>query len=293
MIFHVVFGRAWLARIATLLVVFLFAVEATAAAPQPGRSEQIAGLDVAVWLPDAATPGPWPVIVFSHGFHGCNRQSTFLTAALAQAGYAVFAPNHRDAACRDLRGWFRRPEAAFGSPVRWTPDTYADRADDIRHLLDALEHDRSQTLDLRHVALVGHSLGGYTALGAAGAWSGWKDPRVKAVVALSPYAVPFGVHATLGGLAGVPVMYQGGTRDFGITPFIAAAGGIYDQSPAPKVFVEFEGAGHFAWTDLNETYQPSIIAYSRAFLDQALKGIAMAPPLMQRGGDVTDFRSAP
>ena len=52
-----------------------------------------------------------------------------------------------------------------------------------------------------------------------------------------------------------PVMYQGGTRDIGITPFINKGNGAYPQSPAPKYYVEFDGAGHFAWTDLNPKYQ--------------------------------------
>ena len=38
-------------------------------------------------------------LVFSHGFHGCATQSTFLMQAFADAGYIVFAPNHRDATC--------------------------------------------------------------------------------------------------------------------------------------------------------------------------------------------------
>jgi predicted dienelactone hydrolase len=284
----------WPARLGLVLAMLLMAVAPSAVAGV--LQKQIAGLDVAVWLPDPASAGPWPVIVFSHGFHGCNTQSTFLTAALAQAGYAVFAPNHHDAACHDLRAWAERPDVSFGDPERWTEDTYADRGRDIRHLLDALQQDpayRDGRLDFQHIGLVGHSLGGYTALGLAGAWPGWKDPRVKCVVALSPYATPYGARSSLGGIAGIPVMFQGGTRDVAITPFVARAGGIYDQSPAPKFFVEFTGAGHFAWTDLNPTFQPSIIAYTSAFLDQSLKGTAFPPALKKRHGDVSDVRSTP
>jgi dienelactone hydrolase len=58
------------------------------------RNLHVAGLDVMAWVPSSDAPGPWPVIIFSHGFHGCGTQSTFLTKALADSGYAVFAPNH-------------------------------------------------------------------------------------------------------------------------------------------------------------------------------------------------------
>jgi hypothetical protein len=117
----------------------------------------------------------------------------------------------------------------------------------------------------------GPLLGGYTVLELGGAWRGWKDPRVKAVLALSPYAAPFIWRKTLSGID-APVMYQGGTRDYGITPFVNKGDGAYDQTPAPKYFVDFDGAGHFAWTNLRGTYHTAIIDYSLAFLDRYLKG---------------------
>jgi predicted dienelactone hydrolase len=240
-------------------------------APQKLR---IAGLEVAAWIPKAETPGPWPVIIFSHGFHGCSTQSTFLMQALADRGYAVFAPNHKDAACSNLRAWFSRPQARFGDPRKWSDATYADRARDIESLIDALSKEprfSGAPFDWKHLGLAGHSLGGYTVLGVGGGWPQWKDARVKAILALSPYAAPFIARQTLGGLV-APVMYQGGTRDIGITPSLNKGGGAYPQSPAPKYFVEFDGAGHFAWTDLNPKYQGAIIDYSRAFLDRYLKG---------------------
>lgn len=63
-----------------------------------GKSQryQIAGLDVAVWLPPH-TPAPSPLVVFSHGFHGRNTQSEFIMQSLAEAGYLVIAPNRKDA----------------------------------------------------------------------------------------------------------------------------------------------------------------------------------------------------
>jgi predicted dienelactone hydrolase len=248
----------------------VFAAETTST-PEKLR---VAGLEVMAWIPQPGTPGPWPVIIFSHGFHGCSTQSKFLMRGLADAGYAAFAPNHKDAACRNLRAWFNRPEEPFRDPTDWTDATYADRAQDIEKLIEALSKDprfRDPPYDWKHLGLVGHSLGGYTVLGVGGGWAHWRDSRVKAILALSPYAAPFINKQTLGGLD-APVMYQGGTRDIGITPFINKGNGAYPQSPAPKYYVEFDGAGHFAWTDLNPKYQSAIIEYSRAFLDKYLKG---------------------
>jgi hypothetical protein len=55
--------------------------------------------------------------------------------------------------------------------------------------------------------------------------------------------------------------------------------GAYDLSSSPKYYVEFDGAGHFAWTLLNKTYQDVIDTYSVAFLDRYVKGQKEPDPL--------------
>ncbi len=263
----------------------------------PARAEEhltIAGLRVAVWAPPATDQEKAPVVIFSHGFHGCATQSRFLTEALAKAGYAVFAPNHRDAAC-DGGGatWRDRAEEPFTKVDRWSDAVYRDRADDIRRLLAALKTDArwSARCDWSRLGLAGHSLGGYTVLGLAGAWPSWRLDGVKAVLALSPYDQPFLAKKTLGGLT-APVMYQGGTRDLGITPSVKKPGGGYDQSPAPKYFVEFDRAGHLAWSDFPSAAHQEMVAYARAFLDRYLKGDTAAL-LTRKAQGVTDLRYDP
>lgn len=290
--------RGFRSRLAILVAVFvswsLFAAStgsanSTTAAPQ---MIHVAGLEVAAWLPNRDTQGRWPIIIFSHGFHGCNTQSAFLMGALAEAGYVVFAPNHHDAACGNPRGWLAPPDAPFRDPTKWSDATYIDRDRDIENLLNSLARDArydSPSFDWQHVGLVGHSLGGYTVLGVGGAWESWKDTRVKAVLALSPYSAPFIQRQTLGDLD-APVMYQGGTRDVGITPFLNKGNGAYDQSPAPKYFVEFDGAGHLAWTDLRGTFHAAIVEYSRAFLDRYLKGRAFPRGLVEPHQGVSTVR---
>ncbi|HEX3952742.1 MAG TPA: alpha/beta hydrolase-fold protein [Stellaceae bacterium] len=264
---------------------------ATATAAEHGVS--IAGLAVTVWTPDAASTGPLPMVIFSHGFHGCATQSRFLTEALAAAGYIVFAPNHRDATCNGGNGhWFNRAEVAFGQPEQWTQATYRDRGDDLARLIAALRNDAqfARRIDWQRVALAGHSLGGYTVLGAGGAWPTWRLPGLKAVLALSPYAEPFIVRHTLSGLA-EPVMYQGGTADFGITPYIEKNAGAYDLSPRPKYFVDFKGAGHFAWADIGRNdMHPPIVAYSLAFLDHYVRGAVPSTILTHVSSGVARLR---
>jgi predicted dienelactone hydrolase len=248
---------------------------------RPVAEIDIAGRRVAVWKPAGpAPPGGYPVILFSHGFAGCATQSVFLTEALAQAGYFVLAPNHRDAGCGPgQQGQLfaklstMRSEQPFHRPASWTEATYRDRGADLEAILDTILKDnlfQGAQIDSNRIGLAGHSLGGYTVLALAGAWPSWKDRRVKAVLAVSPFCAPFIIKGSLGHLD-VPVMYQGGTLDIGVTPYVRRPGGAYDLTSAPKYFVDFGGAGHFAWTNLNKLYQSIIDDYAIAFFDRYLK----------------------
>jgi predicted dienelactone hydrolase len=213
--------------------------------------------------------------------------------ALAGDGYAVFAPNHRDADCGKLESWLPRPEVPFSNPENWSDETYADRAQDLKNLLNALQGDPrfgAPPFDWQHVGLVGHSLGGYTVLELAGGWPHWKDRRVKAVLALSPYAAPFAVQHTLNQID-VPVMYLGGSRDTAITPSLERREGAYEQTPAPKYLVVIDGAGHLAWVDNRATAKhPLTVDYSRAFFDRYFKGKLFPPSLKEPGPGVADLR---
>jgi len=259
------------------------------------QSVTLAGMDVTVWSKKMDRSVKQPVIIFSHGFHGCATQTRFLMEAFASAGYIVFALNHLDATCHGGKAHvFNRSDIPFRRPEQWNETSYRDRAEDIRHLIDAIRaDDRFRTrVDWSRFGLVGHSLGGYTVLGLAGAWPGWKLTGVKAVLALSPYSKPFVLNKTLGGLS-VPVMYQGGTWDFSITPTLHKSMGSYDQSSEPKYYVEIERAGHFAWTNIGRrTPREAIIAYSLAFMNHYVKGEPADPLLTQALPGVAQFRYA-
>jgi predicted dienelactone hydrolase len=280
-------------RALSLVLALVAVLIASNARGEPQQTDR--GLTFEVWTPPsfARTDARFPLIVFSHGFGGCARQSTFLMQALADDGYLVVAPNHADARCNraGLRERFR-PEEPFRNADAWSDQTYRDRRDDVENLITfVLNHEPyASHIDRSRIGLAGHSLGGYTVLGLAGAWPSWKDARVKAVLALSPYATPYLAHGTLGAML-VPVMYQGGTLDLGITPAVAKEGGVYDRSSAPKYFVEFERAGHLAWTNLNPTFQREIDSYALAFFNKYLKGertrLDAAPPQ-----DLADYRAA-
>jgi predicted dienelactone hydrolase len=189
--------------------------------------------------------------------------------------------------------WIDRPEQRFGEPAAWDETSFRDRADDIIRLVAALKVMPAwrNLIDWQRFGLIGHSLGGCTVLGLGGAWPSWKPDGVKAVLALSPYVQPFLVRQSLVGL-GAPVMYQGGTLDFGITPALHKAMGAYDLSPMPKYYVELKGAGHLAWTHLRRTFHAPIVAHSLAFLDHYVRGSAGSPLLTQAPSAVAILRCA-
>jgi predicted dienelactone hydrolase len=281
-----------LRRVLPASVVVAACLLVTSPAGAAEQRSKIAGLSVTIWSRDARPSEHQPTIIFSHGFRGCATQSRFLMEAFAEAGYLVIAPNHHDAACQG-GGASRmgRSDAPFQKPDEWNDGTYRDRADDIRRLIDALRNDvhLPARADLGRLALAGHSLGGYTVLGLAGAWPSWKLSGVKAVLALSPYSQPYDRQRTLWNV-GLPVMYQGGTRDFGVTPSLHKAMGAYDLTPDPKYYVEFKGATHFAWTNLGSVAHESIAAYSVAFMNHYVKGDAASALLTQTRADVAVYR---
>jgi predicted dienelactone hydrolase len=277
------------------------------------RTMHLAGRVVAVWYPTMAAAAvnypytrrfsgavsfnapphtvcghPVPLIVFSHGDLGCGLQSIAFTEELARHGYVVAAPDHKDAflchtagSASDSAG--RAPQPNFFKPETWNDTTFVDRRDDIEATIDGLTStvEFQGVIDQQVIGASGHSLGGYSVVAMAGGWPTWVDPRIKAVLALSPYVMPFQVQGTLGGVR-VPLMYQGGTLDIGITPFLKGANGAYQHANPPAFLVELRGAGHFAWVKCGnarttqaclatEANARLIAEYGIAFFDAYLK----------------------
>jgi predicted dienelactone hydrolase len=256
-----------------LTLLALLALTLSARAGAQDRIISLAGRQVAVWEPNGAGTAPAPVLFFSHGLGGCETGSNFLKTALAARGYWVFAPRHADAGCGARL--VARPEVRFGLPADWSDATYVTRANDILAVHGALQASPAFAgrLDFSRVGYVGHSLGGYTVIGLAGGWSAWgRAPGVRAVLALSPYIEPFLEQGTLSGVY-VPIMFQGGTADDGITPYVTRRGGGYDSAPVPKHLVVFTGATHAAWGDRSWRSHDGIVAYSIAFLDRYVRGL--------------------
>ena len=275
-----------------LFVVLAFSVLAARAGAQD-RTIELAGRSTAVWEPTAVAGrrGPAPVLIFSHGFGGCATGVSYLMKALAEHGYWVFAPQHKDGGCsRRAPG---RPEEPFRNAGQWSERTYSERRDDVIALEGALKLDRryASEVDFSRLGYLGHSLGGYTALGLAGAWPTWVSaPRPRAVLAMSPYVEPFLSRSTLGDVS-VPVMLQGGTVDFGITPSLTRTGGAYDVLHAPKYLVVFTGARHLSWGNGGSAdIHAAIVESAVAFFDHYVRSQPASIALTTVGAGVASLR---
>lgn len=236
--------------------------------------------------PDAVVlEGRHPLVLFSHGFLGIAEQSLFLVEALARRGYVVAAVNHADASTPQ-RG--AKPVAwpNFGDPKTWDETRYRDRKEDLAALLDHLLAENGRDGSFLHgridegaIGAAGHSLGGYTVLGVVGGWESWRDDRVRAALLLSPYVTPFTAKGTVSAVK-APVMLQGGTMDWGITPFLPE---VYDKLRGPRYYLVLKGENHFGWTNLASAGKTTVECvqegnpelmtdYGIAFFDRHLRG---------------------
>lgn len=105
----------------------------------------------------APAEGEHPLVVLSHGYRGNWTNQAWLASALAHQGYIVAAVNHPGSTTHD-----RSPQAAA---QLW------QRPADIGRAIDAVTAQPAKfgAVATRRIAVIGHSLGGWTAMEIAGA----------------------------------------------------------------------------------------------------------------------------
>jgi dienelactone hydrolase len=195
------------------------------------------------------------VLLFSHGFAGHRRQSTFFCTHLASHGYVVIAPDHAGNTLSDMAmlvlslGPSQMPldaEALLGTFV-------FDRPRDMSLILDAIEQrklaGRLAELDASEVGVAGHSFGGWTTLVLSA-----RDPRVRAAVPMAPAGGPgplwaLALEHELGWDYAGPVetLYLAAARDsllpvFGIEQ-------MFRRTPDPVRMFVLENADHMHFAD--------------------------------------------
>jgi predicted dienelactone hydrolase len=243
----------------------------------------------------APAVGTYPLVVISHGHSGTPWAYRQLAKHLALSGFIVALPAHT--------GNTRTDNSLAG-----TAANLANRPRHITLTIDAVLADATLAphVSRNGVAVIGHSIGGYTALAAAGGlpWTGpyerknsnalpepvpvTPDARIRSLVLLNP--------ATFWFIAGslrpvqVPILIRTGEKD-DVTP-IEHAHKIMEGVAEPSL-VEHEdipGGGHFSFMSKfppemtrpnfkpsqdpegfdRESIQPALFADVTAFLRRTL-----------------------
>ncbi len=116
-----------------------------------------------LYLPQGGVT-PLPLVVISHGFASNRTTFAYLARHLASYGLAVVVPDHPQTNTSALKEFFAGLDE-FPGPQDWI-----ERPRDITFLLNQLqEQPPAVPLNLNQVAVLGQSLGGYTALALGGA----------------------------------------------------------------------------------------------------------------------------
>lgn len=229
---------------ATIPLALLYPAEA------PETTEQFGPYTLEVARDALAVGGPYPLVVVSHGNSGTPWAYRELAQHLVRAGYIVALPAHTG----NTRHNNNRANTAAN---------LANRPRHISLVIDAAYGHPALAgrLLANRVAVIGHSIGGYTALAVAGGkpWTGpyerktnppqpvpvTPDARVRALVLLAPATAWFRPESLRAVQA--PILMITGDRDVN-TPVehaLNVLGGVADRTQV--VHKVFEGAGHFSF----------------------------------------------
>ncbi len=223
----------------------------------------------------AIAHGPFPLIVFAHGFDITPGPYRRLLQAWARAGYVVAAPIF--------------PLTNANAPGGPQESDLVNQPRDMSFVISRMLGESAAPhgvlaglISRRSVAVSGQSDGGSTALAVAYN-SNFVDHRIRAAVILSGAEIP-GVGGYNFPAPAPPLLAVQGTADTSNAP--ASTYGYFHLAPRPKFLLSLLGAGHLGpYTD----EQPQLGIVQRettAFLDRYLKHRHGSRARMWKVGDV-------
>ncbi len=235
---------------------------------------------VGTWTPDAlshaaAKParkaGPFPLIVFSHGFTASGpAYGEVLLRRIAAHGYVVAAPTF--------------PLTNHSAPGGPKLMDYVNQPEDVSFVIDkmlALNRHAGPlhgTIDRKEIGAMGHSLGAITTLGVTYN-SAHRDRRIKAAVPMS------GIQFTFPGgtwtWPHVPLLLVHGDKD-GTVPY-AGSTRAYRLAKTPKFLLTLLGAPH---TPFGAPYLDQLVRTIDNFFDRYLRHGKHALTRLEQQGTV-------
>ncbi|HWE11501.1 MAG TPA: hypothetical protein VG325_19295 [Solirubrobacteraceae bacterium] len=220
--------------------------------------------------------GPYPLIVFGHGFEVTPAAYYRLLRAWAQAGYVVAAPVFP----------LENAHAPGGPNEADLINEPADMSDVISGML-TMSATRNGVLpgavDSREIAVSGQSDGGEAALAVAYDRQ-FLDPRVRAAVILSGARIP-GAKALWFPTGAPPLLATQGTADIVNLPKYTYA--FFGLARSPKYLLRLLGAPHLPPYTGQQPQLGIVERVSTDFLNRYLKEDAPAADRMKYDGDWT------
>jgi dienelactone hydrolase len=211
--------------------------------------------------------GPFPLVVFGHGFAVSPTPYSGLLSAWTKAAYVVLAPVFP----------LENALAPEGPNENDLPNQPADMSLVISGLSrpsSAAQARISALIDFRRIAVSGQSDGGDTALAAAYD-PAVRDRRITAAVILSGAEDPFAPRFSMPP-HGPPLLAIQGTADTINPPYQTYD--FFHQASRPKFLLKLLGAGHQPPYTEPGTELSTVEHMTLAFLNRYLKGRSRAFP---------------
>jgi len=250
-------------------------------------------LPVRIYL--SVDPAASPVVIFSHGLGGSRSGSAYLGRHWSARGFTVVFAQHPGS---DESVWKDLPMLRRMAAMRKAAnaENLRDRIADIVAIIDQLEtwnnaqdHPLAGRLNLKQIAMAGHSFGAVTAQALSGqrypGFATMTDPRIKAAIIMSPSGPRTAAMTTERAFRDVstPWLLMTGTRDdspIGESSPQARLVVFPALPPGDKYELVLEGGEHSAFTDhqlppgkplRDPRHWNTILAISTAFLDTYLR----------------------
>lgn len=226
--------------------------------------------------PPASAAGPYPLIVFAHGFAVTPKPYAGLLESWARAGYVVAAPVFP----------LSNAAAPGGPDEADVINQPRDLSFVITNLLSLNQPGAGPLaglLDPAQIAVAGHSDGAETALAAAYSRR-FRDPRIRVAIVLSG--------AEMEGVGGYgftagspPLLAAQGTADSFNEPKYTYE--YFELARRPKFLLRLLGAGHLAPYSYEQPQLSIVERVTIAFLARYLKGEGVAAQHLVSLGDVS------
>lgn len=164
-------------------------------------------------------PAKLPVLIFSHGLGGSREGYAYFGRHMASHGYLCVHVQHHGSDGQAIRAAVQGGESPTEAlrKAAMNLQNAVDRPKDVTFVLDQLAemnkagNELADRLDMDHIAIAGHSFGGFTAMACAGQGDDrLRDPRIKSAIAMSAPAPKIGPgYASIT----IPVLDMTGTLD--------------------------------------------------------------------------------